>query len=816
MDVRQLILNLAWCLLLFCTWVNGQAQVEQQPQAQLSPTESARSYIQQANQLMASNPRKAISLGNKALQLAEEIGQPRLLADAYNCLGSAYKYRSEYNLALEYLNRSLEQMNVLEDQKGKAFVLNNIGTIYYYQGNYSETINYFKQSLAIKQSMNDSQSVALTLNNIGVVYKDVGDFSKALNNHQQALTIYKRLDDKVQLVTTYINLGALYFAEQEYDQSLNYVNQALTIDATHQSKWSKAVIFNNIGNIYKYKRDYKAALVELERALVLKRQLGDRFEIVQTLTNISDLYLKIGNIQQAEAMSQEANEMATRTSSPYLQSICLSNLGQIEQAKANPTGAIFYYQKALTLSLAQSKRSETLAIYELMSKAYENTGNYALSLQYLNKYNTLKDSLFNTEKNAQFSKLQTMYNTNELKLQNQLLEQQSIIQHKQQNILIIGILASLLLFVSFAGIAIVFYRTKERVKQINLQLVAKNAEINQQREEIQAQADQLELAFRQLKELGQFKADMTAMIVHDLKNPLNTIINLSDQPPNNYDTQVIHHAGQRMLNYVMNLLDVQKFEHTEVVLTLGSVDMDELITDAVQQTAFIAQQKNLSISYPQQGNVKAWVDRELMVRVLVNLLTNAVKYTPVNGAIFIDYGPAASADQLQLTVRDTGVGIPPEKVNLIFERYGQAEAVSIGALQSTGLGLTYCKMVLDAHGGNIRVESELNVGTTFFCLFPLDTANSGPLHTNSNRQLLTIGQSTNENSLTLSDADLMAIKPFVAQLQQLKVYQISEIDRLVSQVPVTDSQALAHWREELENTVFASNEKRYQELIDLL
>jgi len=243
-----------------------------------------------------------------------------------------------------------------------------------------------------------------------------------------------------------------------------------------------------------------------------------------------------------------------------------------------------------------------------------------------------------------------------------------------------------------------------------------------------------------LQELDNFKEAMTGMIVHDLKNPLNAIIGLSSMNPEDEMMQMINSAGNQMLNLVLNILDVQKFENTEVKLNLNEASLYELAEEANRQVTLLIKQKKqiLNINILPQTIIST--DSEVTIRVFVNMLTNAIKYTPNGGSISInqeailfnedDYNKSdLIPDTIKtkfkfqtpiclISVSDTGQGIPADKLHLVFEKFGQVEAKKSGGVRSTGLGMTFCKMVVEAHGGAIWITSEVGKGTNFYFTLP--------------------------------------------------------------------------------------------------
>jgi two-component system, sensor histidine kinase and response regulator len=146
----------------------------------------------------------------------------------------------------------------------------------------------------------------------------------------------------------------------------------------------------------------------------------------------------------------------------------------------------------------------------------------------------------------------------------------------------------------------------------------------------------------------------------------------------------------------------------------------DLVERALAEIETLAGAKGLSLirNFPADP-VTFFGDAEKLRRTLVNLLGNAIRFTPQGGAITVSIEPEAGERMLTFRVSDTGPGIPAEAFDRIFEKFGQVEAAANGQKLSTGLGLTFCKMAVETHGGQIWVESELDRGSTFSFSIPM-------------------------------------------------------------------------------------------------
>lgn len=244
---------------------------------------------------------------------------------------------------------------------------------------------------------------------------------------------------------------------------------------------------------------------------------------------------------------------------------------------------------------------------------------------------------------------------------------------------------------------------------------------------------QLQQNYQRLKELETLRDDLTYMIVHDLRTPLTSILTgLStleySKRLDEGDRELLEislSGGHTLLGMINDLLDVSKMEDGSLALQKTTLQAETIIDRAIQQVSALTIEKRLTLMREIPAGLPAFSgDADKLVRTLVNLLGNAIKFTPPGGVITIsvradgnDEGPPASY-ALLFAIRDTGEGIPRDAFERIFQKFGQVESRKAGRKMSTGLGLTFCKMVVEAHGGRIWVESELGHGSTFLFSLP--------------------------------------------------------------------------------------------------
>lgn len=341
---------------------------------------------------------------------------------------------------------------------------------------------------------------------------------------------------------------------------------------------------------------------------------------------------------------------------------------------------------------------------------------------------------------------------------------------------------------------------KRRQARLESQVADRTAEVVRQKDEIEAQNEKL-------VELGRFKEDMTSMIVHDLKSPLSILLNALESRSLEPHLGMMRRSSTTMMNLVMNILDVNRFEDAKVELHRKDLAAQELASAAVQQVLIFSEQKGIKIESSVDPSLAVLADQEIIERVLVNLLTNAIKHTPNNGRVTLQAGPFEN--HIRIDVRDTGEGIPADQLDSVFDKFGQASPRVLGGLRSTGLGLTYCRLAVEAHGGTISVHSELGKGSTFSFTLPCgEVSGSAP-----SAQLAETGEPAEPAEPRLSEAERARLAPFIPALETLMVYDSSEIESVLDEIDDGGAPGVRLWISEVRSTIHTMNEERYKELV---
>jgi signal transduction histidine kinase len=235
---------------------------------------------------------------------------------------------------------------------------------------------------------------------------------------------------------------------------------------------------------------------------------------------------------------------------------------------------------------------------------------------------------------------------------------------------------------------------------------------------------------RELIELQGLRDTLTQMIVHDLKNPLTGIMGCTEllqmTPENLTEKQIsiikkMEESAATILKMITEMLDISRMEEKKLVLRREAFHISEVIDANVNELAVMMMKSGVTAStIIGDGVPSVHADRDLISRVVANLIHNAIKHSHRGGTIAISGEFRPDGNELEVSVKDQGEGIAEEYRDKIFEKFAQADLKKLGLKTDRGLGLTFCKLAIEAHGGKIWVESQVGEGSEFKFRLPVN------------------------------------------------------------------------------------------------
>ncbi len=589
------------------------------------------------------------------------------------------------------------------------------------------------------------------------------------------------------------NIGMTYLKEAESIYQSN--NALLKLAKTYNRK--AAILFKLLFV------DFTEAFENADKSIIIADKLGDYELVASNLEIKGAIYDYLKDYKKALIYFAQVLEIfETNNISPdpnILINICITSYKIKNHVKA-----IKYGEKAYELTKKHGSDPQLETVSDFLSYAYAAVGNYSKAYEYLRISNGIRIRLFDEKKDAKITELSKKYQSEKNKLE--IEKQQEIIKNKdlelrnkqtQNIVLLMGFLFSVI-------IIFIVYLQSRTTKKLNNQLTNKNKEIKHQSQE-------LSFKNNKLIQLGRFKESMTSMLVHDLKNPINVIIGNANDYKNNKTALHVNDAASKMLVLVLNLLDVEKYETTTMKISNSQFQIQALIDNIYQQIKYSLEIKNIRFQLNITNNYTLYADMSIIERVLVNLLTNAIKFTPQNGKITINATPI-NEKQMSISVADSGSGINHNLHKRIFEKYSQ-----IGneyQTQASGLGLAFCKIAVERHGGSIYLQKNRKEGAEFIFSIPYIAEENTKFvyQTIKNKQL---ANEANEKIVVNSD-EKKRLTPFVLELKELDVSCITDVKNILNDIDLLKIKSAKEISKKINLSLESCNQNMYDSILEEL
>ena len=624
---------------------------------------------------------------------------------------------------------------------------------------------------------------------------ETGRREDALVEGHKAIAYFDKKENKAHKVDLLVLVAEKSRIFGHYEAAIKYFGEAAHCGDISDMDNMEAYIFSRIAAVWFEIDKYQLAEAYIDSSQrVLKPGKNERISI-SNLDIMGSSQRNQGHYQKAIDCFQEALKKITDTSFILIEANLYSNLSKTYLAMSDFPNALSYALKSDESAAKAQNKIQIEAAAESLAMAYAATDNYKLAYKYLEIQQTLKWQRHAEAQNRLIAEKNALYESG--KKEARIAEQTNLIWRKKRenNFLIAVIVLAVLIL-----IYVVFTQTK--LKKVNRLLYHKN-------EEIKCQAEELENKNQQLHKLLDFKETMTGMVIHDLKNPLNTVINLNHIEKDPEKAMVIvERNGRAMLRMVMNILDVYKYENTSLKIREEATNLKTITVEAFHDVRLLTQEKNLNINVMANADYVLNVDKELVQRVFSNLLANAIKFSKSGENIDILFS-VTRPGWLKVEVADHGDGIDPKVLPLIFDKFTQAERKKSGLAGSSGLGLTFCKMVVEAHGGSIGASSEKGAGSVFWFTLPLIQVLG-----DFDSLALNPGIQNKPEKLQLNKSALEELTPYLLKLRKLEIYSVSEIHACLKTIPISKDVNVQVWKDQVYHAVNSMDNSYYHSLIN--
>jgi signal transduction histidine kinase/AmiR/NasT family two-component response regulator/HPt (histidine-containing phosphotransfer) domain-containing protein len=529
----------------------------------------------------------------------------------------------------------------------------------------------------------------------------------------------------------YNHRGACYWIMGEYEDGLDELTEAYVIAKEIKDSSLEAKVLNNFGRIYRNLGDLDSALRDFEAALEINEKLGIELNQTINLTNISNLYYDLGDYDTALEYALKCQPIFEKYNEPSRLATIYQTLGEIYFKKNFFDEALEYFQKAHKLS-EENTQSSSLANSGI-GKVYYKLNNLPKANEYLQigfqqakELNSPESEIVASFYLGRLLVLEGSYNEAlEYMEHARELAKDSLRRHDLMSIQ--EYLADLYDKLDNIPKAYEHLKAYESLKEDIFQQATLNKLRNLQiKNQIEVAKKEKEVAERTAYLKQQFMANMS----HEIRTPMNAIVGITrlllekDPKPEQIKyLNIIKQSSDNLLVIINDILDLSKIEAGKIVIEHISFSLRDLFYGIEQIMVLKAEEKGLNFKVQLDSKVPDQFlgDPTRVNQILINLVGNAIKFTD-KGSINLLCSLVQQDETsvtLKMDVKDTGIGISKDYVGKIFESFTQAGTDTARKFGGTGLGLTISKQLVDLMQGNISVESEQGVGTTFSVTLPL-------------------------------------------------------------------------------------------------
>ncbi|MCF1191458.1 ATP-binding protein [Mangrovimonas sp. AS39] len=627
----------------------------------------------------------------------------------------------EYTKALQYISQSEKLSNDLNFEVGIAEITYFKALIYAEKGDYINAVNNYLKSKELYSKLQDTLSLAKVNNRIGLIEIERGNYEKGLEFSLSAIDIFEKRGLTKDLLCAYNNLANAYHSIHNYEKAIEFYEKTLELEK-QLNKQGSINTLQRLAELYSQKRENRKAIDYYEKALVVAASNDSvRGEI---LPKLGGEYLLFKDYEKSADYLVEGLKLNRRTKNENGLLISLNALGDLNLQRSYLKYAEDQLMEALSIAEQVDNKSEQLKNYKLLKALDSTKKKYDRAFVWQRKYYDLKSEIEDENRpNFERSYTSNVLFTPDLTTKTKeptpetdlVTEQQVLDSQKELNrlkLIFYALIGALLVVSTF--LVLIYMKRNNRIKYMR-ELEEKNKKIELQKEALSEQAQHLE-------EINKVKDKLFSIVSHDLKDSLTSIKgfidllrdgSLTKEEFNNLIPELSENANNASL-LLFNLLNWSKSQMQSLEAKPTLFDVQEVFEEKVQLLEQKLQNKSIKL---RDKTLKDFIyaDKSMVEIIIQNLMTNAIKFSRPGDTITVSNH--ISGGKAIISISDTGVGISKENIDKLFKNTSFT-TTGTNNEKGTGLGLTICKELVELNHGQIWVESDLNVGTTFYVELP--------------------------------------------------------------------------------------------------
>ena len=604
--------------------------------------------------------------------------------------------------SIDSLNRMLIDAERNGDREAQMLIYKHLGKRYRNSSMFEDAIKSHTRGFELACALGDTVEIIRALNNLGTSFRRIGIMEEATSYHYRALSYCEQYSDKTSWdarknrVISLNGIGNIYLTVGDYNAADTVLRQALAGEAALESDLGQAINYSNLGAIMEHRNEIDSAWHYYRKSLELNEKVGSQLGVSLNHTSFGDLYIKEGDYDKAVGEYRVAYDLMKQGNDRWHWLNACEALARVYLDKNDLSQASHYINEADDIARQINSIGHIADVYNLKYRLASKRGDNVSALSNYIKYNQYQDSISNEENRNQLQNMRVKLERDRRQAEIDLVNKNYITQKKLKNLFIALLVAVLML----AAVAISFLLYSLRMRARNQRL---------------------------MRNLEKTRTDFFTNITHEFRTPLTVILGLAEQLHDEEKqpaelvkkrASIISRQGNNLLQLINQLLDISK-----VKSAIGNPEWKK--GDVVAYTSMIVEsyqelcsQKRIEMRYvsAQQSIVMDFVPY-YMRRIVHNLISNAIKFTPEYGKIYIT--TKVEDNKLVLTVADTGKGIAKDDLPHIFDAFYQGKAVSDGNM-GTGVGLSLVYQIVKVLKGSIAVQSGEGDGSIFTITLPVE------------------------------------------------------------------------------------------------
>ncbi|GAA4378201.1 ATP-binding protein [Hymenobacter koreensis] len=565
-----------------------------------------------------------------------------------------------------------------------------------------QALRFGEEAVALARSTKNEPALMRALLHLGSCYGNLSDGPQALRLQQEALAVARRLRNTDGIVRAYAGMGGIHHERGDTAMAWRSYRRALQkVRDPAVSVRSRLMLLGNLGTLFSYMGKHGQGLSYTREAMMLARRSGDRAGESMYVANLGTHYLQQERYDVAEGLLRKALSISAPLQSPRYETSQMEMLATVLLLTDNLTEAEELTRRALQEARRIGYQERILDAYNLMANISVSRRQYEQAYDWQQRYMALNDSLNSKTRLNTLTALQTRYETHEKENQIQLLTQQGELQRAHNRELWAAVGA---LLVGLLGIGI-FYVKLRRSEQA---LAANNAALAQ--------------ATEQTRQLAASKDRLYSIVAHDLRGPVTSFVGVTelidfylrtgDEKGLKRLPQQVRNSAHNLNNLLDNLLNWAVSQTGELICQPEPLPVAPLLESTMELHRPSAEARQITVTLTDPEHLTVLADANMTRTILRNLLANALKFTPVGGAIQLTAEASPDGQSVTLAVTDTGPGIPPEKLSQLLNTDAPlARTATGGARSGTGLGVPLCRAFTQRQGGTLDIRSTPGHGT---------------------------------------------------------------------------------------------------------